>query len=707
MTQTISKAIGESLAGKGELYAALAYDTSDKFGGYQIKSICLNWASYEDGDGRVCFYDEGMYIAPYTTDELDIVADDAIWLISDDIYLLGNLHFYGDHGEETSTSTISVILTDPTTAANALYGYIDAGATWTSGNMVGVRGKVAISYGGVTYSATGVWAGLNITSASVQRLGLQVALNAEAYSNTVCLPNAIVYIQSLPSGSTTDFSAVPYLVFSETVSGSGTGSNILFEVGHNWAQTVPTLTSGTLFYGDTLQIAVNKTAGNRTAYYIPLSTAEASFTTAYPIITTYATTAITIGTCVTGIQLTNISGYALQVITDGRILLGTVDVGLPLATSEHGLAVHCEPAAMTEYTSSFGIRSRYHISNAQTAIITCEAVDARMRIKAALTLGIYTGVQGYVEVSESPTLAATQIHAGGFTVEVGAGTTLSSGYVCGVHIDSATADSVSVASVTYAALRISTGTSSKEIWTYGIYMADDDVVTGMTIGDCTTAINIDGSITTGINIATGCTTGIAIAGTGPALTIATTIGNSATIAQTITVTDSGTLAAGRNIGLFVDYVVSGTKTGSFGARSTRINTQVLSDCDSVQVADWYLHTIADKTIDLLFGLTMYWEDIGDNIANACMIDLGKNMTGATSSRDCFIRCREHTGVQTNSAVLQLEGDNAAHYLVVFGSNPGSMDAGVILETNTDTETSDYRVMVKTTQGDRYIYLYPI
>jgi len=38
MSETISKHIGEGF-GKGELYAALAYDSSDVFGGMQIKSI--------------------------------------------------------------------------------------------------------------------------------------------------------------------------------------------------------------------------------------------------------------------------------------------------------------------------------------------------------------------------------------------------------------------------------------------------------------------------------------------------------------------------------------------------------------------------------------------------------------------------------------------------------------------------------------------
>jgi len=40
MSQTISKHIGEGF-GKGELYAALAYDESDAFGGMKIKGICF------------------------------------------------------------------------------------------------------------------------------------------------------------------------------------------------------------------------------------------------------------------------------------------------------------------------------------------------------------------------------------------------------------------------------------------------------------------------------------------------------------------------------------------------------------------------------------------------------------------------------------------------------------------------------------------
>ena len=530
MTQTISKSLGEG-HGKGELYAALAHDTSDKFGGMEIKSICMNFATYDEetGDGRVCFANRDMYVAPWTATSLDIVAPADLWLFAADIYLVGTVHYAGGV-HETGNTEFDVLLTDPTVAANALHGEIDAGEPWaTNGNLVGVRGKVDITAAGNTGDATGVWAGITITSASVQRFGLQVGMNVEAYSNTVCLPNAVMYIQSLPSGSTTDFSDVPYLVFSETVSGSATGSNILFEVGHSWAETVPTLESGMLHYHDTLQIAVNLTAGNRTAYYIPLSTVEGSFTTAYPIVTTYATTAIDIGACVTGILITSASTYAIQIVTNGRFIMGTMDVGIPLVTGKlNAMEVHTEPASDLTADStgiSCGIRSRYQISTAQSSQISMIALEGRLRVKAALADGSHAGISGTIEAGKNTDAIAftgtstTQRSAGNFCVELSAQSTLAnSGWLSGVTIDSSVHGDVDVSSAcTFAGLRIKTSTD-KEPWTYGIYMGDGDAVTGITIGNCASyGILMEGTYTNAIrittNVATTAHTGIRVLNT--------------------------------------------------------------------------------------------------------------------------------------------------------------------------------------------------
>ncbi len=539
MSQTITKSIGEG-HGKGELYSALAHNTSDAFGGTEIKSICLNWASYENKDGRVCFYDRNMYVAPWTSTELDIVAPTALWLISDDIYVLGNLHFYGDHGDLISTSTITVTLTDPTTAANAIYGYVDAGGAWTSGNMVGVRGKVAIS-GSVNFvSATGVWAGLDFATSTGSGSGLTCALNAEVSSNNSVVPNSIIYIQSLP-GASANFSDVPYIVFAETRGGStGTGSRYLFEVGHKAASKIPTIGSNELFYNDTLQIAVNETAGNRTDFFIPLSTVTGTFTTAYPIITTYATIAIDISTCTTGIDITaattgiNLNGamttaitigdgattgiditgatnYALDIQTTGHFRMGTdpdtTDIGIPVTNNyPWNMEVYTEPgSALTAGSSGMtcGIRSRYLISVAQTNTISIYAIDARLRVKHAVAGGVHAAIQATIEASTATadwTGSSSTINAAGsFTLDFDELGSLAAGWLCGVSIDSAVHGSLSVASVTFCGLRISTGTS-KEPWTYGIHLGDDDAVTGIYIGNATTGILLDGTFTTGLQV---------------------------------------------------------------------------------------------------------------------------------------------------------------------------------------------------------------
>jgi len=67
MSQTISKHIGEGF-GKGELYAALAYDATDAFGGMKIKALMLN------STGRISFLDADAYIYASSTGVLELKA---------------------------------------------------------------------------------------------------------------------------------------------------------------------------------------------------------------------------------------------------------------------------------------------------------------------------------------------------------------------------------------------------------------------------------------------------------------------------------------------------------------------------------------------------------------------------------------------------------------------------------------------------------
>lgn len=175
---------------------------------------------------------------------------------------------------ELTNSSIEILTTgDKTAAFNAVYAYIDTGGAtgWTSGNVVAGRFKVKVDHtAGTVAGLTAGWFGMEMdTGYAATQTGLRAVVNIEAVSVVANAPTALLYLQSLP-GVGADFSAMPYIVFSETA--GGTGSNILFEVGSEPAGTTCTTGTGTLYYNNTLQIKVNTAAR-----YIPLSTAEGMY----------------------------------------------------------------------------------------------------------------------------------------------------------------------------------------------------------------------------------------------------------------------------------------------------------------------------------------------------------------------------------------------------------------------------------------------
>lgn len=88
MATTISKSIGEGFA-HNPIYAALAYDTNDYWGGYQIKDVMFN-TTY-----KAYFYDASAYINSSTSGTLDLVATT--------IAITGNVTISGSlsYGSET------------------------------------------------------------------------------------------------------------------------------------------------------------------------------------------------------------------------------------------------------------------------------------------------------------------------------------------------------------------------------------------------------------------------------------------------------------------------------------------------------------------------------------------------------------------------------------------------------------------------------
>ncbi len=235
---------------------------------------------YHDGTNGIIDCD-GTTVMSMTATTLDIAGDLGI---TGDVTVTGGV---------TWTGAVDVVLTAPTTADDAFYGLINASAVYTAGNMVGLRGKVVLSGTTNFVSATGVWAGLDFSTKTGSGSGLTCALNAEVTSDNATAPNAIVYLQSLPNGSSADFSNVPFIAFTEYAA-SGTGSNILFSLGHQPAgsnRNVTSGTSGNIIYQQTLHIIANGSDA-----YIPYSTVEGTYTTAYLIQSSLATASTTTGT---------------------------------------------------------------------------------------------------------------------------------------------------------------------------------------------------------------------------------------------------------------------------------------------------------------------------------------------------------------------------------------------------------------------------
>ena len=188
---------------------------------------------------------------------------------------------------------------------------------------------------------------------------------------------------------------------------------------------------------------------------------------------------------------------------------------------------------------------------------------------------------------------------------------------------------------------------------------------------------------------------------------ATFIGATAQNAFAIDVTDASTIAGGMSRGLAINYDATGIQTGTAQINALSIDMSIADDVNDWMMLTLYNAAVADKNIEIFSFISMYSEDLGDDLAAKMLIDIGFNSPHAPAGRDCVIRCREHTGVQPNSIFLQLEGANALGYMFNFTDAPGAEDAAVILDTATCGETATQRIRCLTTLGDRYIYLYVV
>ena len=177
----------------------------------------------------------------------------------------------------TAGTTLNITSAAPTAANNGIYSLMTSSASWT-GSLAAIRGRNTVTATGAGGNCYGGWFNLLFSSGAPTGLGLSAGLYVEAGSNIATTGVSSVLMATLLGDADGAITTSPILTLADA---STLKTKYLMEVGFNAGATTVGTDSGKIYYNETLHIMVN--GGER---YIPLSTAEGTYTTAYPIITT-------------------------------------------------------------------------------------------------------------------------------------------------------------------------------------------------------------------------------------------------------------------------------------------------------------------------------------------------------------------------------------------------------------------------------------
>jgi len=485
MSETIKKHIGEGF-GKGELYAALAYDAGDAFGGMKIKNVMFNET------GKAYFYDSGMYIGASADGALVIASDTSITLEAPtvNVSVTASSDFtdpvtitYNCVAAAVSDLTITSVSSDATGGSTVIKPlYVNATMSGSGGLGRAIEGKLLVSgklgtYGNAIKGYIDFTGGSG-TSGLASAICAEMKMSAGATLGTFgVLELELVCPGSWTAGQGTGTNSIS-LIYAQT---SGATASQFDSYGYLFNLQGLTAGSTKLLYNNTLKCVIGSTA-----WYLPLSSAQGSYTTAYPIVCSNATasTSTTTGAVIITGGLGVAGATFLSTLNVGSFFdMGTMDVGIAVTSDDpFAMEVHTEPLTTLvagDTGLSCGIRSRYHITVAQANQISICAIDARLRVKHALADGVHCGINAGIEASTATAdftgTATTQRCAGHFYLDFDElGSLAGDGWLTGITIDSSVHASLSVAAVTFAALRIKKS-SGKLNWEYGAYIDDCDV----------------------------------------------------------------------------------------------------------------------------------------------------------------------------------------------------------------------------------------
>ena len=246
--------------------------------------------------------------------------------------------------------------------------------------------------------------------------------------------------------------------------------------------------------------AVTATGGFYGLFITQKTAGLLDFTSGIYINSGSCTTGMTIaGVTTTGISMAGGASYNPihigvkdNVADSGLILTGVTD-------DTGGIMVFCDDGAdaLTSITSPIWTRYLITVSQSGGATATGAYIQTK-NLAATFTTGSYTALKAFYQVGGATTLAGSaelSIINAGISYEGNLTNTL--GTLSGIDIN---VNDGTKTIGTSSGLLIRKVAASTAGWTNGINIADGGAVTGILIGNCTTGINLDGTITSAINI---------------------------------------------------------------------------------------------------------------------------------------------------------------------------------------------------------------
>jgi len=382
------------------------------------------------------------------------------------------------------------------------------------------------------------------------------------------------------------------------------------------------------------------------------------------VLDTAATTGITFSgaTYTTGISMPGgISynpihiGVKENLADNGLILVGVTD-------DTGGVMIFCDDGGDALGSVTSPIWTRYLITENQGAGgPTATGMFAQIKnLAATFATGSYTALKAYFQCGGATILDGSNtemsIINAGITYE--GDVTVTDGTLSGIDIN---VDDNTHTIGTSSGLIIRKVSASTLGWTYGVNITDGGAVTGISIGTCTTAINIGTGSTRGLLL------GAPNQGTG-------------STGMTL-LTDNTTWLTGATVGIYFDD--GDTALTAWGEGFT-VGTNILADSTGQAQTGWPYNTFFYTVIDA---------DIDANAANHwanCMMNMAVSSTKTLAGFD-------NNGVSTLHLSFDVNGIISAETTVAnlsFGGNsPGTINGTWVCMDVRDT-TGDFTALLK-------------